>query len=154
RPDAALAYARLGWRVVPLHHITEAGECSCTKGAACGRSAGKHPRIKNWTRDASADAGAVGLWWGKWPRATVGAGTGAEGGILDLESEEEGIADLAALQQTNGPLPRTPQAQSGNGSLHHVFRWPGGGLVVTTGSRVDKPPIDTRGRGGQFVAPP
>jgi putative DNA primase/helicase len=152
--DAALAYARLGWHVLPLYHITEAGVCSCSKGKDCGRSTAKHPRIKRWEKDVSADPVKVTAWWAKWPQANVGILTGAESNIFDLECEEEGIADLAALQEANEPLPKTPQAVSGNGGLHNVFRWPSGGLVVTTGSHLDKKPIDTRGRGGQFVVPP
>src|SRR5262249_37666491 len=123
-------------------------------GDRCGRSAGKHPRIKQWTKDASSDPKMVRGWWARWPQANVGILTGAESGIFDLEVEEEGLADLAALEQANIPLPRTPTAQSGNGGRHFIFRWPAGGLVVTTGSHLDKRPIDTRGRGGQFVAPP
>jgi hypothetical protein len=152
--DAALGYAGLGWHVLPLHHITDKGVCSCKEGEKCGRSAGKHPRIGRWQHDASSDPVKVRGWWGKWPGANVGILTGPESGIFDLEVEEEGLADLAALEEANGALPRTPCAVSGHGGMHHVFRWPAGGLVVTTGSHVNKLPIDTRGRGGQFVAPP
>ena len=49
--ESALAYSRLGWRIMPLHNI-ENGICTCRPsptrpkaGAAC-ISPGKHPRIK------------------------------------------------------------------------------------------------------------
>jgi hypothetical protein len=157
---AALTYIGLGWEVIPLHNLTD-GVCSCPKGKDCGRSTAKHPRTVNWNgKDVgkrnghSSDPEQLRKWWRSWPLANLGVLTGPESGIFDLECEEEGLADLAALQQANAPLPRTPQAQSGHGGLHHIFRWPADGLVVTTGSHIDKRPIDTRGRGGQFVAPP
>jgi len=152
--ESALGYATLGWRVMPSHHIVGDGACSCQKGPECGRSAGKHPRIKSWQREASANPAAIHRWWTQWPNANISILTGPESGIFDLEVEEEGLVDLALLQQGNGELPRTPRAASGHGGLHQIFRWPGDGRVVTTGSHLDKKPIDTRGRGGQFVAPP
>jgi hypothetical protein len=151
--DAALAYAGLGWRVLPLHNLTGENACTCKTGATC-QSAGKHPCILKWSRAASADPAVIRRWWTTWPAANVGVLCGQESGIFDLECEEEGIADLAALQEANGPLPRTPQALSGNGGLHHIFRWPGDGRIVSTGQKVEKRAIDTLGRGGQFVAPP
>jgi putative DNA primase/helicase len=80
--------------------------------------------------------------------------TGPESGLFDVDVEEEGLVDLAALEEANGPLPLTPRAASGHGGLHILFDWPAPPLVVTTGSHLNKLPIDTRGRGGQFVAPP
>jgi hypothetical protein len=154
-PDAALAYARLGWRVMPLHHLTPDGICSCEKGEKCGRSTAKHPRIKKWTTTGpSIHPHIIRGWWRTWPLANIGILTGPESGIFVLDTEEEGLADLAALEEANGPLPHTPRSVSGNGGLHDVFRWPTDGRVVTSGSHVNKKPIDTRGRGGQFVVAP
>jgi putative DNA primase/helicase len=112
---AALDYAARGWRVLPLHHITDDGVCSCKAGAKCGRSSGKHPRIRKWTEPgaASTDSATIRAWWRKWSLANVGILTGPESGIFDLEVEEEGLADLAALAEANGTLPRTPLAASG-----------------------------------------
>src|SRR5262249_32933874 len=125
--EAALNYAALGWKVLPVHHITAAGICSCRKGAAC-ESAGKHPHTTNWSGSApdkpkgpSSDPAQIKRCWRTWPHANVGILTGPESGIFDLDVEEEGLADLAALEQANSTLPETPRARSGNGGLHIVF---------------------------------
>jgi len=31
RVDHALAYAKLGWRIVPIHHINGNGRCTCLR---------------------------------------------------------------------------------------------------------------------------
>jgi hypothetical protein len=43
--NAALTYARKGWRVFPLYEPHGSG-CSCGN-PECGKP-GKHPRIKDW----------------------------------------------------------------------------------------------------------
>jgi hypothetical protein len=50
----ALVYAKRGWPVFPLHTPKPNGKCSCRR-SDCESSAGKHPRIRNWQRDASMD---------------------------------------------------------------------------------------------------
>ena len=68
-----------------------------------------------------------------------------------------GLAVLADLQQKHGPLPTTPRARSGGGEgdrgRHYLFAWPSEGSVC---NRQDHRglPVDVRGKGGLFVAPP
>jgi hypothetical protein len=47
----AIAYARRGFGVFPVHDIESGGQCSCGK-LNCS-SAGKHPRLKDWQKLAT-----------------------------------------------------------------------------------------------------
>ena len=50
--DAALAYARRGWRVFPLHGIVR-GTCTC--GHPDCSSPGKHPLVRRGLYEATTD---------------------------------------------------------------------------------------------------
>jgi len=65
----------------------------------------------------------------------------------------EGIHALGELEQHLGLLPRTPQAKSGSGGQHLLFRWPEDGGIINADKHRDVP-IDLRGEGGYFVAAP
>lgn len=150
---AALDYAARGWRVAPLHDVAT-GSCSCGK-STCGDSAGKHPRIKEWQRLATWEPNDLKHWWRAWPQAGVCVVMGQESGVWALDADgEEGIAQLAALELSHGELPRTPTFSTGGGGVQLLFSWPADGSAVTSGAKIEKRPIDTRGRGGQSVMPP
>src|SRR5258707_1072566 len=104
----ALVYAARGWRVIPLHHISDDGSCSCGK-SNCDRSRSKHPRLSGWQHKASTDAATIRGWWKKWPAANIGIVWGVESGAWALDVDgEEGADALAALEAEHGELPRTP----------------------------------------------
>src|SRR5262249_10842651 len=71
RLDAALALAKIGWPVVPLHEVLGDGTCSCGDRSP-DHKAGKHPRIKGWEKLATTDEAQIGRWWRRWPTANVG----------------------------------------------------------------------------------
>ena len=48
---AALAYATLGYPVVPMHAVCPGGGCTCADPTC--RDPGKHPRLAGWKRLAS-----------------------------------------------------------------------------------------------------
>ena len=92
---AASVYARkLGWHVVPLHDVS-AGVCSCPKGADCP-SAGKHPRVTDWTKHATSDGETVAQWAEQWPHGNVGVATGRTFWVLD-EDRPGAIDELEAV---------------------------------------------------------
>lgn len=144
---SALAYARLGWSVLPLHDVTS-GACSCGKPDC--RSAGKHPRIAEWQKLATADESTVAEWVEQYPHANVGVATGAASGffVLDIDSPES----LDELEAEHGELPHTVQATTGSGGAHYLFQLPAF-PVPNTASKI-APGIDTRGDGGQIVVAP
>jgi hypothetical protein len=149
--EAALTYATVGLRVLPLHSAP-GGVCSCGK-PECD-DAGKHPRTRNGLTDASADVAVIAEWWRRWPNANVGIRTGPESGIavLDLDPRHDGIASLEALERKHGRLPQGPQALTGSGGQHRYFSYPTNGVRNSAGALGDG--LDVRGDGGYVVAPP
>ncbi|MFZ5446992.1 MAG: phage/plasmid primase, P4 family [Myxococcota bacterium] len=155
---AASVYARLGWSVVPLHSAI-AGVCSCARGAECP-NAGKHPRIKEWELEASADAAVIAGWVTRWPTGNVGIATGSISGFfaLDVDPKNDGPATLAALIAVHGPLPETVEARTGSGGSHYLFRMPefavGNRAAFRDANGVKLVGLDVRGDGGQIVVAP
>jgi hypothetical protein len=149
---AAMAYARLGYRVLPLHHPLPATStqeqgmhCSCGD-PACG-AIGKHPLTAHGLKDATSDSVQLAQWWRCWPEANIGLVTGELADVLDID----GPAGRAALRRhvaghdlcLEGPL-----AQTGSGWHYYV-------APTGSGNRAGLlEQVDWRGRGGYVVAPP
>jgi hypothetical protein len=142
---AALAFARHGIPVLPVHTPGRSGVCSCERGARCERP-GKHPRLRHGLTEASTDPGQLTAWWVRWPRANVGLRTGVVMDVADVDSAEgwHGLRHLAG-----GDLPRGPQVRTGGGGRHLWFRPTGFGNRVRL-----LPGLDWRGAGGYVLAPP
>ncbi|MEU4624424.1 bifunctional DNA primase/polymerase [Actinoplanes sp. NPDC023801] len=141
----ALAYARHGIPVLPVHTPDRSGVCSCDRGARCDRS-GKHPRLRHGLREASTDPYQIRLWWTFWPRANVGLRTGVVMDVADVDSAE-GWHGLCRL--LGGSVPAGPQVRTGSGGRHLWFRPTGYGNRVRL-----LPGLDWRGSGGYVLAPP
>jgi hypothetical protein len=152
--ESALFYAiRLGWAVFPDFEVDDAGHCRCHLGRACP-SAGKHPRPKHGHLDATTDALTIQQWWADAPDANIGVATGAKSGlvVLDVDPAKGGADSLDTLIAKYGPLPHTPESQTGGGGRHLLFAAPG----VPIGDSVGKlaPGLDIRADGGHIVVPP
>jgi hypothetical protein len=149
--EAALDYAKRGWRVFPVYEIREDG-CAC--GRPC-RDAGKHPRIKGWPALATAVPQKLVEWWSKWPDANVGIATGSRSGIVlvDIDPRSGGERTLAEYERHHGPLPSTAETVTGGGGRHLLFRPPGQKRVRNSAGKLGGG-LDIRGDGGYFVAPP
>lgn len=110
--DAALDYARLGWRVVWLHHPKAGGGCTC--GKDCGTSAGKHPRLPKWTQSATTDEEQIARWWHDAPASNVGVALGSGSGIVAVDVDPPHGEEF--LQQiSGGDLPDTLTLTTGKG---------------------------------------
>jgi Bifunctional DNA primase/polymerase, N-terminal len=122
--EAALAYASLGYRVLPLHHPVPTSStqgpgmlCSCGD-LACG-GVGKHPLTPHGLNDATGDPARLARWWRRWPQANIGLVTGELVDVLDID----GPAGRAALRRfaaghdfrLEGPL-----AQTGSGWHYYL----------------------------------
>ena len=141
---AALAYARHGIPVLPVHNPAADGGCSCNR-TDCDRP-GKHPRLWRGVTDASTDPRRIEMWWARWPEANVGLRTGIVMDVADVDSVEgwHGLRHLLG-----GTMPAGPQARTGGGGWHFWFR------TIGYGNRVRLlPGVDWRGAGGYVVAPP
>lgn len=149
--EAALAYARQGWRVLPLHSPRGTG-CSCEKTTCV--SPAKHPRTLNGFKDASNDPAVLEAWWKRWPDANVGVRTGEVSGIVvvDVDSYHDGDAGLADLEAEHGALPATLTADTGGGGHHLVFAHPRNREVRNKAGMAKG--VDLRADGGYVVVPP
>lgn len=162
--NAALGYAERGWHVVPLHSVDTRGDvpvCSCPKGAACGTSAGKHPRMGAWQHEASSDPAQIKRWWAQWPGSNIGLCTcQPQSRLVAIDVDgEEGRRSLQELEARFEELPPTLTSISGraDGGAHLVFRVPDGRDMEPLRGRsgtVLGPGIDVRGMGGQIVVAP
>ena len=142
---AALAYARHGIPVLPLHTPAPGGGCSCARGPACERP-GKHPRLRHGLTEASVDPRRMEMWWDRWPEANVGLRTGVVMDVADIDSAEgwHGLRHLLG-----GATPAGPEVRTGGGGWHFWFEPTGYGNRVRL-----LPGVDWRGAGGYVVAPP
>ncbi|WP_433375302.1 bifunctional DNA primase/polymerase [Actinoplanes sp. CA-142083] len=142
---AALAYARHGIPVLPVHTPDPRGGCSCDRGVRCDRP-GKHPRLRHGLTEATTDPRLIDVWWSRWPEANVGLRTGTAMDVADIDSAEgwHGLTHLLG-----GELPPGPRVRTGSGGWHLWFH------PMGFGNRVGLlPGLDWRGVGGYVVAPP
>lgn len=156
---AALRYALLGWRVIPLHNLTTEGKCTCQEWrdeqgiGLCG-TPGKHPRFKGFVEAATTDESQIRRWWTAWPQANVGLITGAQSKIfaLDVDPRNGGDASFEALIHKVGPWPWTTAARTGGGGSHYYFKWPEG-LDIPAMLELDDG-LEVIGEGHVLVAAP
>jgi putative DNA primase/helicase len=148
--EAALAYAARGWPVFPCHPETKA------------------PLVPRGLKEASAEAGLVRAWWGRWPAAMIGLPLGGPTGLfaLDFDPREETdpetgevrawtYADLKAETEAllGHALPATAAQKTPSGGFHIFYLQPEGEAL---GNRTGRLPahVDVRGQGGYVIAAP
>ena len=149
---AAVAYAGLGYRVLPLHRpLPGSGtqgstmRCSC-RDPACG-AVGKHPLTPHGLKGATSDPGQLARWWRRWPYANIGLVTGELADVLDIDGPV-GRAALRRLAADHDLRLDGPLAQTGSG--WHLYLAPTGS--ANRAGLLEQ--VDWRGRGGYVVAPP
>ncbi len=150
----ALAYAKRGWPVVPLHTLRPDGNCTCTKAGNC-KSPAKHPVTKKGFHSATTDKATIRKWYARFPKANVGIITGTASGlvVLDVDAGEgrDGEDSLNYLSEKHGPLLSTVEGRTGDGGRHIFFAHPGGRIPSKVAIA---PGLDVRGDGSFVVAPP
>ena len=132
--NAALEYAtQFGWPVIP-----------------CKR---KTPLTRNGYRDATVEPSQIRQWWQRHPDANIGIPSGKRSGFdaLDVDSKYYGDEALEELTSVNGRLPETPEAITGSGGRHILFRHEDG---VTNSSGNLPKGLDVRGEGGYIIVAP
>lgn len=131
--DAALEYARLGYRVIPLKPGT------------------KVPDLRHWPEEASNDPDVVAAHFqasrarvsGLWIEPNVGIVTGHGLAVLDIDTNHGGARPAWAVDTLTV---RTP-----SGGLHLYYSVDA--LVPNSVGRI-APGVDVRGERGQVAAPP
>ncbi len=151
--QAALAYAKRGWQVLPLWWPVATGACAC--GLPDCESVGKHPipqLAPHGVHDASSRRDTVARWWQLVPHANVGIRTGSQSGLVVLDVDgPAGRRALHALVAAHALL-QASWARTGGGGWHAYFAHPGGTVPSSAGRLGDR--LDVRGEGGYVVAPP
>ena len=132
--DAALAYARSAWAVLPV-------------------GTDKRPLTAHGLHDATADEAVILQMWGRWPSALIGVATGRVSGVIALDidvrpsgSGFDSLADLGLV------VPDAPTARTPSGGLHFFFQAPNHN-VRNSASKIG-PLVDVRGDGGYIIVPP
>jgi hypothetical protein len=132
--DAALNYAKLGWKVFPL---------------VPGQ---KRPLTMHGSKDATSNPDQIRAWWTQNPDANIGVATGSVSGIVvldvDCKNDKDGYASLRNLDITQED---TLCQSTPSGGLHLVFQY-----LPEIRNSVDKLGIglDTRGDGGYIAVFP
>jgi putative DNA primase/helicase len=120
------------------------------------RPRGKVPILKDWPNRASTDPERIKAWWRRWPRANVGIACGGKARllVLDVDPSAGGVESVRALKREHGEFPRTLQASTARDGRHLYFFVPAGREMPGNSAGLLGLGIDTRGQGGQVVAPP
>lgn len=136
----ALAYAGLGWRVMPI---------------LPGK---KKPRLDEWPTAATTDPDLIAQWWTNWPDHGIGLVCGSESGFfaLDVDPRHSGDEVLRDYEQANTSLPETVQAITGGGGSHYLWAWPALEPGQTIGNSAGKigSGLDVKSTGGYIVVAP
>ena len=86
--DYALAYASLGWAVLPVWSVDSHGQCRCGRpNTEKGHKPGKHPQsnlVPHGHNDATTDPDIIKQWFSTDPDAGIGISL-ADSGLLALE---------------------------------------------------------------------
>lgn len=125
--DYALAYARLGWHVLPVWSVDDTGQCRCGRpNNEKGHKAGKHPHTKlvpHGHQDATIDENVIRDWWAIDPDAGIGISLADSGLIaLDIDPQNGGVESLAALEAEHGVMYSDCSAVTQGGGEHRLFR--------------------------------
>ena len=143
--DAALAYARNGWRVVPMHSAVSTGTCSCSATTSC-RTVAKHPRTIRGVHDASLDEALIREWWNRWPDSNVGIAVPEGVVVFDFDHE----STIHDLESAGRHLPASVITSTSAGRAHYWYS-----TALTVPNRVGVVAgLDLRSAGSIIIVPP
>jgi hypothetical protein len=147
----ALAHARKGRPVLPVHWPLVDGGCSC-KQPNCDK-VGKHPLTRHGLTDASTNTEIICGWFERWPEANLGLCTGSTSGVVVLDVDgDAGAGSLKNLTDQFGPLPPTTQSKTRRGT-HLLFQHPQGIKIKSSVGKLGAG-LDVRAEGGYVIIPP
>lgn len=124
--DYALAYAKLGWYVLPVWSVDDHGQCRCGRpNTEKGHKAGKHPQselVPHGHQDSTVDEQVIKDWWATDPNAGIGISL-AESGLLalDIDPQNGGVESLAQLEAEHGVMHSDCTAVTQGGGEHRLF---------------------------------
>jgi hypothetical protein len=146
--DAALAYAKAGWRVFPAHGWRN--QC-CTCGDPGCDNPAKHPLTSHGLHDATVNEATIRRWWSQWPDANVAIRAEDIGVVVDVDPRNGGDESLDRIFRESGGMPDTVEVLTGGGGNHFYLRTP---HPVAKGKLPSYPGIDIQAAGSYVIAPP
>lgn len=150
--EYALAYAAIGWHVLPLWWIRGDKKCACGS-SLCG-APGKHPLgvvVAKGANSATTDPETIEKWWTRYPTANVGVALHASGMVaVDIDPRNGGHITFDALEDQRGKISSELEQITGGNGRHIFFSAPPNlhGLPGTLG-----PGIDLKANGFCVVEP-
>lgn len=125
--EYALAYARLGWSVLPVWSVDSEGQCRCGRpNSEYGHNAGKHPHAKLAPRghlDATTDEQTLRDMWAADPAAGIGIALSESGMLaLDIDPRNGGNETLESIEAEYGVLHSDCVASTQGGGEHRLFK--------------------------------
>jgi len=135
--EAALAYAGIGWRVMPVHPYR------------------KKPCIRGWQRSASTNPETIRRWWRQFPDARIGILLGRPNGIIVIDIDlPNGPDSMEELQSELGRIEPAVSAFTPSGGQHWYFTYPMGQQIRTRHRLEGFPGIEILSDNAFVVAPP
>ena len=119
--EAALEYARLGWRVLPDHGVNRK-TLRCTCGDAECESPGKHPRIRDWLNAASFDSSVLDRWFNRFYKMANLAFIPETAAVLDVDDLYGGSDALEYLVARFGPFYDDWHGVKSGGGFHYYYK--------------------------------
>ena len=159
--QAALQYARRGWKVFPVRERD--GEPYRTANGTEKQPKAKQPYIGNGFKNATTDERQIRDWWRRWPQAMIGFAIGESGYFaLDFDprvDEETGeVFELKGLKagteaQIGCELPISLASRTQSDGVHVIYRQPRDGEPIRNRGNLPRH-VDVRGQGGYIILPP
>jgi hypothetical protein len=150
----ALAFARDGHAVLPLHGVIETAAglaCSCTKPNC--PSPAKHPHYrlaKNGLKNATTAAAKICVWFDEIDNLNYGVRTDTLL-VIDIDPRHDGDETWKKLERQHGEVPATRRVITGGMGQHIMFSMPKQGIPNAVGKL--GPGVDVKGVGGYIVGP-
>ena len=124
--DFALAYAKLGWYVLPVWSVNSEGECRCGRPTSGNHKAGKHPQSNlalHGHNSATTDVEILTEWFTTDPEAGIGISMAASGLVaLDIDPQNGGWGSLEKIESQHGILHSDCIATTQGGGEHRLFQ--------------------------------
>ena len=165
--EAALAWARAGWKVLPVRSRSWKGKDRNGKDIAYKPKA---PLVTHGVKDATTDEEQIRKWWDRWPDAAVGIAAGhGRVVVVDADLDEKrrpaGAMEVQDLFRRLGVKLDTAEQRTPSGGRQYLFRLPAGLSLEDVKNAVGKgkpgrpawpemPHCDVRAIDGYFVAGP
>lgn len=131
--EAALKYAKTGWRIFPCKPRT------------------KVPLTTKGVKDATTDEAVIKAWWQRWPDANVAVACGDESGIyvvdVDIKPDASGWDSVADKN-----IPATVMQHTPGGGAHFLFKCDNADKPTNKNNFL--PAVDIRCTGYYIVLPP